>query len=1249
MAATHGKTVCDMKKYLSIAVLVAAMAVACTQVEEENTTLTPVRKLESFSAYINNEPTRTYAVQGADGSIQMLWHADDQIAVSDVASVAKYNLSLGQDTTDATFTVDDSSSDIAFTENAPLYAISPYQRAVFSDNNGFRANIPAVQYHTGVEGDNELYRNLMLGTTTDEGATFEFTLAGALARFSITVAEGETIQSIKMVAESVNFAGTATVDWQNKCLTSSPQGGSNDSDFVSSVESLSSSYTQWDDDSSSEYGNGVGVTLTYNNTPKSPYSDGYALIMPVDFSKVEGKVFYEVTTDKGVYIFCKKPAKKFEAGYIYNFPLDITKFTKADSYENLADGEYFFESLYVAEVRATDSTISIGWTNSSSNRSRLSTLLPASSGNYFAGDVTQNYKVALYTDAACSNLVVSVDNIASSLYNANLLPPRFVFPGLTPNTTYYAKVWNNTDGTVSRALKVKTAASAADKNSVVTENAKAGDLILFENFAGIIYGGELSSRAAGISRTDRASADFVNLFPVTGEIRSGNDNYYMVNANTEIGLFNTLKGVLDEIGVEDWGYIGSVDGSICARPGYLKIGTSGNRSFICTPALTAIPEGKAATIKVQFRAAPYGGANSTAITAAEKQLAVKAVSDVLFTDLEKSVNKVSYTTLNDTAILELSGDDNTDWEECEVILENLPSGGVVAIGGGLESETATNRFQLDDIRITVTDVYDYVAPSGRAAVSGTIKYSDGTPAAGVSVSDGYTVVQTDANGKYTIQNPNKDAWYIYYSTPADCEVNINNYGQPCFFTKYSESVSTYDFTLTKLAGGKETNFSLFCLADPQCHGVARYPQEVSDAYRFNNESVPAIKAHAATKTTPCYGVTLGDIVYSETSRNSSGYMTTMRTHMAKSNIGMPIFQTMGNHDYTYFYGASNPLLADETSSTYNIKAQRAFEDCFGPINHSWNRGDAHIVCMRNMQWTSNEDAGDYTSPTFTSEQIEWLRRDLSFVPTDKLVIFCVHVPLMNSSKAGVQDIISLLKNYPNCHIMSGHTHYMRNEPTKSGGIYEHVHAAVCGQWWWSNINGDGCPNGYGVYDIEGNTIKNWYYMGVNDGMKDRDYQIRLYRGDLICGSNTKRFVLQHGNDVIIANVFNADKNWKVKIYEDDTSYDMEFIPEKKYSSKVGSTYYLETSYPVSVPTDSGQDWWAIGYHIGVRGRSGTSGSYHTNCFHMYKHILVNPNATTIRVEATDIFGTKYTQTEILSNTASGGYNSAIYTGVPWNY
>ena len=221
--------------------------------------------------------------------------------------------------------------------------------------------------------------------------------------------------------------------------------------------------------------------------------------------------------------------------------------------------------------------------------------------------------------------------------------------------------------------------------------------------------------------------------------------------------------------------------------------------------------------------------------------------------------------------------------------------------------------------------------------------------------------------------------------------------------------------------------------------------------------------------------------------------------------------------------------------------------------------------------------------------------------------------------------------------MSGHTHYMRNEPTLSGGIYEHVHAAVCGTWWYSRVNGDGSPNGYGVYEIEGNTIKNWYFKGVNKEMNDRDYQMRLYRGNLKCGGEHEYIELQHDENVLLANVFNADQAWTVKVYENDVlAGSMTKISNKKDSPDAGTS----KDNPTKPATSSSQDWWAIGYHIGVVGRGhvgGTRANYLTNGFHLYKYTIKDKNAT-IRVEATDRFGRTYTSTDII-----GDYDYSLMT------
>ena len=1201
-----------MRRLSIFVLLLALLATSCSYTDEQmdfkdNTANT----LQSFVARIDNShDTRITSSIGDDGSIQMLWHADDKILVTDnLGGRKRYRLLEGAGTTEAVFAIDESFQGSPLAEDVPLCAIASHSSGVFiqqSENEiaYLHPRISKTQTHTDTHESLRCVMAAQSGQTDGETLSFDFKLIASAARFDIKLEDGELIQKITIETESTPISGWSDIDWST--LITTPRE--------------STSYPT--------------ITLYYANTPASPYADGWCTIYPIDWTTVEGNVYYTITTNKNIYKFCKKPTKKFEAGFVYTFPLDITKFELVDSEEELTDGKYcklFSENgVKVAQVRATDSTISIGWCCATHNIDYIGDIELYGAADY-STEMTKNYKVALYRDAECQNLVVSVNNIPGSLFTDNLVPPRFAFTGLTPATTYYAKVFNNTDSTESKAIEVATIASAEDKNAIVTNNAKAGDLIVFENFAGLIYGGELSARASGVSRSDRGS--LTEVAPVTGEINASDTGFMSVNAGTEIGLFNTLKGIVDDFGLQDWGYIAPANSCICARAGFIKLGTNGKRAAICTPELNAIPAGKAATVRVMFRAAPYGDYNKSSINSDERYLAIRALVDPTC-----SSYNVTYTTEACTPkYITLSGTNITMWEECEVTLTNVPSGGRISIGGGHE-ETVTNRFLLDDIRVYVEEITDYKTPTVEDftyldPVSGTVKYNDGTPAAGVAVSDGFSVVQTDSEGKYTI-TPHRDCWYIYYSIPADCQVPINQYGQPCFYTKFDRSVSTYDFTLTK--GTKETKFTLFCLADPQCRKTYQNGQSQLDGDRFQNESVPAIKAHAQSKTTPCYGVTLGDIVYSEGSRNTESFMPNMRDYMANTKIGMPIFQTMGNHDYKFF-SSSSPIYADATSSTFDIRIQRAFEDVFGPINYSWNRGDAHIISMRNMHWSKNTDASDSSySLSFTTEQVKWLREDLATVPSDKLIIFCVHVPMLNQSATSA--VTALLQQFPNCHIMSGHTHYMRNEPTRTAGIYEHVHAAVSGQWWWSNINGDGCPNGFGVYEIDGNKIVNGYYQGINEGMNDRNYQIRLHRGDLKSGTESRSFNLQHGSDVIIANVFNASPNWKIEIFADGVSEgEMTFIKEKKYTP--GGTNSISTSYPVYVPNDSCQDWWAIGYHIGVIGRSGTSGSYHTNCFHMYKHTLTNKSATNIKVVATDEYGNKYEQTKI---TGDYDYSEIVY-------
>lgn len=515
---------------------------------------------------------------------------------------------------------------------------------------------------------------------------------------------------------------------------------------------------------------------------------------------------------------------------------------------------------------------------------------------------------------------------------------------------------------------------------------------------------------------------------------------------------------------------------------------------------------------------------------------------------------------------------------------------------------------------------------------GHIWYDDNKPAAGVSVSDGFNVTTTDAEGYYSIKT-RKDTWHIYFSHPSDALIEKNADGCPDFYRRYVYGKHVYDFRLKRCA--VENEFLIVALADPQCHYQPRQykytdrriTQAKADVDRFLDETVPALNAHTAQlKPLSCYGVTLGDLVYSEASRNSEPGMTVMRKNFAA--IDIPIFQTMGNHDYTFFH-SSKPLKTDSQSSSLYLRAQRSFEDCFGPVNHSFNRGSVHFVSMRDINYDNETNASSYHGG-FSEAQIKWLREDLKNVTTDKMVVLCVHIPLDYSSEGTfVEGVMNLLKGYPNSIIFSGHKHFHRAVDNLMGsGLKEYIHSAVCGAWWWSRMGGDGTPNGYTFYKFSGNRIADSWFTGYNEGMNSRSNQIRLYQGGLKYGGPYAWFAHPSIARQLYINVFNGDKNWEIRVLENGE--------ERKpiYCSPVKSGFpSVEYGKTYDIPSSSSQDWWTIGFHIGVCGVGMDSQSYYTEVHHMWKVALQSADSDVL-VEATDPYGNKYSCSEVIKDGAS---------------
>ncbi|MDR1864802.1 MAG: calcineurin-like phosphoesterase family protein [Bacteroidales bacterium] len=470
-------------------------------------------------------------------------------------------------------------------------------------------------------------------------------------------------------------------------------------------------------------------------------------------------------------------------------------------------------------------------------------------------------------------------------------------------------------------------------------------------------------------------------------------------------------------------------------------------------------------------------------------------------------------------------------------------------------------------------------------LSGTVTGTEGNPIQGVVISDGFSCVQTDAQGKWRILK-RSGVKFVFYSVPETHEVNVASEGvnAAMFYTPVTPASQVYDFTLKPLAQ-PENSFTLLAIGDPQVASS-------SEVTRFTNETMEDLKTLVNASNKPCYGLVMGDMVHDQPT-----LFAQMKNVTGSSK--MIYFTTIGNHDKTGG-SATAPSNADLYCAVY------------GPLDYSFNRGNIHFVCLDNVIYSNSSTyAGG-----FEDRQIEWLKQDLSFVPKTKMVIVYYHIPIRNDS--GIKNraaLLNALKDFDKVHLMCGHTHYNENFMiTSPKSVHEHIHAAACGSWWKSVINGDGTPNGYAVYDVEGATLKDWHYKSVR---YNRDFQIRLHWGDTQFGGSYGKFSYNKGHN-IIANIWNADPDWTVEAFEDG-------IP-------AGNPTKLSTLI----------DAFAVGYHVGILDRipENYGGTGSGNNKHAYLHTLKNASATTIEIRATDRFGRVYSQTEIIDDLKTAGSYSS---------
>jgi len=370
---------------------------------------------------------------------------------------------------------------------------------------------------------------------------------------------------------------------------------------------------------------------------------------------------------------------------------------------------------------------------------------------------------------------------------------------------------------------------------------------------------------------------------------------------------------------------------------------------------------------------------------------------------------------------------------------------------------------------------------------------------GVVVSDGLDVVRTAADGSYELlSDTGRD--FVRLSVPAGHRIPRSAVGTARFHRRISADAfgeMTADFDL-RLLEVDDMRHTALVMPDVQT-------QNDFEMGRYHAETVPDVQATVqALGEQEVFGVSAGDIMFDDLSLYP-GYEDAVR------RMGVPFWQVVGNHDLDFDGGT------DEASTT-------TFSEYFGPRYYSFDRGAVHYVVLDDVLYHGSGYIG-----YLDHDQLRWLENDLSMVERGSPVIVVTHIPVVGTrheregersptTGGSIQnrDVLYRLLEPYEAHVVVGHTH--ENDHRWGNGVHEHVSGTVCGAWWSGDICGDGTPNGYSVYEVDGTDIR-WRYKATGH---PADHQLRVY----------ERGADPEAPDEVVANVWDADEGWTITWYED---------------------------------------------------------------------------------------------------------------------
>ena len=376
----------------------------------------------------------------------------------------------------------------------------------------------------------------------------------------------------------------------------------------------------------------------------------------------------------------------------------------------------------------------------------------------------------------------------------------------------------------------------------------------------------------------------------------------------------------------------------------------------------------------------------------------------------------------------------------------------VGVGPAKSSSDSRTRPAVLKLLLRDTPRPNYGAPVP-AKISGRVTLpakGNAGGVAGVSVTDGYSVARTDAQGAYTL-TPSPDAVFIYITKPAGYDV-VGPW--------YQTVTAQVDFTLK--TARDEGEYTFVHVTDTHISTNRRSVEGLSRFVREVNSLTP----------TPRFVVNSGDLVNLDKTLSNSpatGYAYFRNYVGTMNHLAMPYYNVAGDHT------DSSHRLEDFPRGDHRC-GKALYWEYLGPNFFSFEYGKIHFVSVdftyhlgKNQIRVKGKDR-EYPTNKVQPMHVEWLKQDMAQRTEGAFVVTTAEHDLSKFCPG----FVGMARGHDVRLQLTGDDHIVAHEarpvPYRTGG-------SLSGCWWNPKCGGrcpDLSPQGYLLYHVSGEKTECFY-------------------------------------------------------------------------------------------------------------------------------------------------------------------------------